>query len=82
MPIENIKEMMTDEELRSLLKELLEESNRREREAKEKDWLAVREAIANFTKKWGNITVTDGYDTVIVYYGADMSTIGDITASA
>ena len=75
------KEMMTDEELRSLLEELQEEYDRREQVAKKKDWLAVQEAIANFTKKWGDIAVTDGYDTVIIYNGADMKTIGDINAS-
>ena len=79
MPIKskNIREI-TNEELCSLLKELQEESDRREREAKEKDWLAIREAIANFIKKWGWITVTDGYDTITISKGVDMDCIGDI----
>lgn len=69
---------MTDKELRSLLEELQEESDRREREAKEKDWLAVREAIANFIEKWEWIDVTDGYDTITIGKGVDMDCIGDI----
>ena len=69
---------MTDKELRSLLEELQEEFDRRERETKEKDWLAVREAITNFIEKWGWITVFDSCDTVTINKGVDMNSIGDI----
>ena len=73
---------MTDRELRSLLEELQEEFDRREREAKEKDWLAVREAIANFIEKWGWITVTDDNDdTIHLQKGVNMDSIGEIDMS-
>lgn len=80
MPLREIKKM-TDIELRSLLQEAQEESDRREREAKEKDWLAVREAIANFIEKWGWITVTDDCDAVHLQKGVDMDSIGEIDMS-
>ena len=81
MPDKNIVRKMTDEELRSLLEEAREELDRRERETKEKDWLAVREAITNFIEKWGWITVTDGYDTITINKGVDMDSISDIDMS-
>lgn len=82
MPNRSIKEM-TDKELRSLLEETREELNRRERIVREKDWLAVREAITNFVEKWGWITVTDGYDDIITLNkGADMDSIGEINMSS
>lgn len=70
MPDKNIVRKMTDEELRSLLQEAQEEFDRREREArvrdglalreaKERDWLAVREVIANFIEKWGWTIMAD-----------------------
>ena len=73
----NIREI-TNEELRSLLQEVQEEFDRREREAKEKDWLAVREAITNFVEKWGSIVVFDDCDTIHLQKGVDMDSIGDI----
>lgn len=80
MPLREIKKM-TDIELRSLLQEAQEEFDRREREAKEKDWLAIREAITNFIGKWGWITVTDGYDTIHLNKGVDMDSIGELDMS-
>ena len=80
MPLREIKRM-TDIDLRSLLQEVQEEFDRREREAKERDWLAVREAIANFIEKWGWITVTDDYDTIHLQKGVDMDSIGEIDMS-
>lgn len=79
MPIKskNIREI-TNEELCSMLEELQEEFDRREREDKEKDWLAVREAITNFIEKWGWITVFDSCDTVTINKSVDMNSIGDI----
>ena len=77
MPLREIKKM-TDIELRSLLQEMQGEFDRREREAKEKDWLAVREAITNFIEKWGWITVFDSCDTVTINKGVDMNSIGNI----
>ena len=81
MPLREIKKM-TDIELRSLLQEMQGEFDRREREAKEKDWLAVREAIANFIEKWGWITVTDDCDTIHLQKGVDMNSIGEIDMSS
>lgn len=77
MPLRGIKKM-TDIELGSLLQEVQEEFDRRERETKEKDWLAVREAIANFIEKWGRITVTYDWDTIHLQKGVDMDSIGEI----
>lgn len=78
MPIDNVR-ALSDDVLNALLRELCEESERRQREAKEKDWLAVRDAITNFTTKWGCITVSDGYDTITIDAYADMGTINDIS---
>lgn len=78
MPIDNVK-LLSDDVLDALLRELREESERRQREAKEKDWFAVRDAIANFIKKWGWITVSDGYDTITIDTRADMDSISDIS---
>lgn len=80
MPNKSIREM-TDKELRSLLQEAQEEFDHREREAKERDWLAVREAITNFIEKWGWITVTDDCDAVHLQKGVDMDSIGEIDMS-
>ena len=80
MPNKSIREM-TDKELRSLLEELQEEFDRREREANERDWLAVQEAITNFIEKWGWITVTDDCDAVHLQKGVDMDSIGEIDMS-
>lgn len=80
MPLREIKKM-ADIELRSLLQEVQEEFDRREREAKEKDWLAVREAITNFVEKWGLITVTDDCDTIHLNKGVDMDSIGELDMS-
>lgn len=81
MPDKNTIRKMTDKELRSLLEKAREELDRRQRETKEKDWLAVREAITNFIEKWGWITVTDDYDAITINKGADMDTISDINMS-
>lgn len=75
MPIENVR-TMRDEDLWALYNELRAEAERRKNVEKEKDWLAVREAVANYTRKWGGITASDGYDSIYIPNGVKMDTIG------
>ena len=77
MPIENVR-TMRDEDLWALYNELRAETERRKNETRERDWLAVREAIANFVTKYGRIRVSDGIDFVDIDRFAKMDTIGEI----
>lgn len=81
MPDKNTIRKMTDKELRSLLEEAQEEFDRREREARERDWFTVREAIADFVMKWGRIDMLGNYAAISIDKGVDMDSIGEIDMS-
>ena len=76
MPIENVR-TMRDEDLWALYNELRAETERRKNVEKEEDWLAVREAVTNYIRKWGGITASDdGYDIIDITNSVKMDTIG------
>lgn len=68
-------------DLQTLIVKLGEESARRERKQKEEDWNAVRNAIADYIKRWGTIQVYDDEHSVDITYRSDLSSIGEIDAT-
>ncbi len=68
-------------DLHALIDHLNEESARRERKQKEEDWNIVRNAIADYTKRWGTIQVYDDEHSVDINYRSDFDCIGEIATT-
>ena len=60
----------SDNEILEAIKELSKESEVRANRKKESTWNKVRECLANYIESYGEITITDSYDT---YYLNDVS---------
>lgn len=65
----------SDNEILEAIKELSKESEVRANRKKESTWNNVRECLANYIESYGEITITDSYDT---YYLNDVSDLDEI----
>ena len=65
----------SDNEILEAIKELSKESEVRANRKKESTWNRVRECLANYIESYGEITITDSYDT---YYLNDVSDLDEI----
>lgn len=78
--IENIFKDMTDDELCKIKDTASQIMENRDHQKKEKAWLAVRNAIADYCKEYGYIDFYDyeGYEHSTICSSDDFSTIGTI----
>ena len=80
MEIENIFKDMTDDELCKIKDTASQIMENRDHQKKEKAWLAVKNAIADYCKEYGSIDFYDygNYERFTICFTDDFSTIGTI----
>lgn len=79
MEIEDIFKEMTDDELRKISNISAKILETRYNQKKEKDWLAVKDAIINYCKNHGSIYINlCGEDNLTIDSTNDFSSIGEI----
>lgn len=77
--IEDIFEGLTDDELRKISNISAKILETRYNQKKEKDWIAVRDAIINYCKSYGSIDINlSGEDNLTIDSTNDFSSIGEI----
>lgn len=70
--------VLTDDELQKINSIATEILETRYNQKKEKAWLAVRNAIADYCKEYGCIDICEEYDNLTIDSTNDFSTIGEI----
>lgn len=80
MEIENIFKDMTDDELCKIKDTASQIMENRDNQKREKAWLAVRNAIADYCKEYGYINFYDyeGHEHFTIDLSDDFSTMGTI----
>lgn len=77
--VEDIFEGLTDDELRKISNISAKILETRYNQKKEKDWLAVKDAIINYCKSYGSIYINlSGEDNLTIDSTNDFSSIGEI----
>lgn len=76
--VEDIFEGLTDDELRKISNISAKILETRYNQKKEKDWLAVKDAVINYCKNHGSIDICGEYDNLTLDYTNDFSDIGEI----
>ena len=77
--VEDIFEGLTDDELRKISNISAKILETRYNQKKEKDWIAVRNAIINYCKSYGSIDINlSGEDNLTIDSTNDFSSIGEI----
>lgn len=71
-------ESWTDEALQDFLNAVAKEQRRRRREQQEISWNQVRQAIADYIEKFGEIEFYDDGDIFYLDRDRDLSTFGEI----
>jgi hypothetical protein len=79
MGMESSLSKMTDEELCKIKDTVSQILETRYFQKKEKDWLALKDAIANYCKNYGSIDICGEYDNLTINSTDDFSTIGEIS---
>ena len=79
MGMESSLSKMTDEELCKIKDTVSQILETRYFQKKEKDWLALKDAIANYCKNYGSIDICGEYDNLTTNSTDDFSTIGEIS---
>lgn len=78
MGMESSLDKMTDDELLKIHSTISKILENRDYQKKEKAWLAVKDAIANYCKNYGSIDICGEYDNLTINSTDDFSTIGGI----